>query len=41
MERLINSDSTGTQLWGPFTIRNPEDGCHMLYETSLPNRVIR
>jgi hypothetical protein len=26
MERLINSDSTVTQLWGHIALRNPEDG---------------
>jgi hypothetical protein len=25
MERLINSDSMVTQLWGPFSLRKPED----------------
>jgi hypothetical protein len=26
MERLINSDSTVTQLWNPIILRNPEEG---------------
>jgi hypothetical protein len=35
MERLINSDTTVTQLWNPITIRNPEDGDDMFSKTSV------
>jgi hypothetical protein len=38
MERLINSDSTVTQLWNPITLKNPEDGGDMLFETSVRTR---
>jgi hypothetical protein len=29
MERLVNSDTTVTQLWSTITPRNPEDGSSM------------
>jgi hypothetical protein len=35
MERLINSDSTVTQLWNPITLRNPEDEGVMSSGTSV------
>jgi hypothetical protein len=35
MERVINSDSTVTQLWNPVTLRNPKDGGSMFFETSV------
>jgi hypothetical protein len=38
VERLINSDSTVTQLWNPITLRNPEDGSKMFSETPVPTR---
>jgi hypothetical protein len=38
MERLINSDSTITQLWNPITLRKPEDGGDMFSETSVLTR---
>jgi hypothetical protein len=41
MERLINSDSTVTELWNPITLRNPEYGCDMLSETSVLTRATR
>jgi hypothetical protein len=41
MERLINSDSTVTQLWNPITLRNPEDGGDTFSETSVRTRAIR
>jgi hypothetical protein len=37
MERLINNDSTLTQLWDSITIRNHEFGGDMLFETSVPS----
>jgi hypothetical protein len=35
MERLINNDSTVTQLWNPITLRNPEDGGDIFFEMSV------
>jgi hypothetical protein len=34
MKRVVNSDSTVTQLWNPITLRNPEDGGGIFSETS-------
>jgi hypothetical protein len=39
MERLIESDSTVTQLCNPNTMRNLEDGDDMLSKTSVLIRV--
>jgi hypothetical protein len=41
MDRLINSDSTVTQLWGPITLRNPEDGRDIFSKTSVRTRATR
>jgi hypothetical protein len=41
MERLINSDSTVTQLWNPITLKNPEGGGDMFSETSTLTTAIR
>jgi hypothetical protein len=38
MERLINRDSTLTQLRIPITLRNPEDGGDMLSEMLVLTR---
>jgi hypothetical protein len=35
MDRLINSYSTVTQLWGPITLRNPAYGGDMFSKTSV------
>jgi hypothetical protein len=40
-ERLINIDSTATQLWNPIILKIPEDRCDMLYETSVLIRATR
>jgi hypothetical protein len=40
-ERLINSDSTVTQLWNPIIPRNNEDGGDMFSETSVRTRDTR
>jgi hypothetical protein len=39
MERLINGDSTVTQLWNPTFLWNPEDGCDMLSKPSVRTTV--
>jgi hypothetical protein len=39
--RLINSNSMAIQLWGPATLRNPEDGGDIFSETSLLTRATR
>jgi hypothetical protein len=41
MERLINIDSTATQLGNPITPRNLEDGGDMFSETSAETRATR
>jgi hypothetical protein len=41
MERLINIDSTVTQLWSAMTLNNPEDGGDMFFETSVLIRTSR
>jgi hypothetical protein len=41
MGRKINSDLTVTQLWKPITLRDPEDGGDMFFETSVLITAIR
>jgi hypothetical protein len=41
MDRPINSDSKLTQLWDPITLRNPEDGGDIFFETSFLTRATR
>jgi hypothetical protein len=38
MVRPISGDSTVTQVWSPITLRKPEDGSDVYFETSLRNR---
>jgi hypothetical protein len=41
VERLINSDSTITQLWSPITLRNPEDGGDTISKTLVLTTAIQ
>jgi hypothetical protein len=38
MEKIVNSDSTVKQLLNSITLRTPEDGGDMFYETSVVTR---
>jgi hypothetical protein len=35
MERLVNIDSTVSQLWNPITLMDLEDGGDVFFETSV------
>jgi hypothetical protein len=41
MKRLINSDSTITQVWNAITLENTKDGGDMFSETSLRTSTTR
>jgi hypothetical protein len=38
MERLVNNDSTVTQMWNPISLRAPVDGDDMFSETLVHMR---